>query len=30
MLFEIGFTYVALCSIGDRLGRWPGKLISVR
>jgi hypothetical protein len=30
MLFEIGFTYVAFCSIGDRLRRWPGKLISVR
>jgi glycosyltransferase involved in cell wall biosynthesis len=30
MLFQIGFTYVAFCSIGDRLRRWPGKLISVR
>jgi cellulose synthase/poly-beta-1,6-N-acetylglucosamine synthase-like glycosyltransferase len=30
MLFQIGFTYVAFCSIGDRLRRWPGKLMSVR
>jgi hypothetical protein len=30
MLFQIGFTYVAVCSIGERLRRWPGKIISVR
>jgi hypothetical protein len=30
MLFEIGFTYVAFCSIWDRVRRWPGKLVSVR
>jgi Glycosyl transferase family group 2 len=30
MLFQIGFTYVAFCSIGDRVRRWPEKLVSVR
>src|SRR6201994_1873354 len=30
MLFQIGFTYVAFCSIGDRVRRWPAKLIPVR
>jgi cellulose synthase/poly-beta-1,6-N-acetylglucosamine synthase-like glycosyltransferase len=30
MLFQIGFTYVAFCSIGDRVRRWPEKLVPVR
>jgi cellulose synthase/poly-beta-1,6-N-acetylglucosamine synthase-like glycosyltransferase len=30
MLFQIGFTYVAFCSIGDRLRRFSGKLMSAR